>query len=513
MPIFGVDTTIVQKFTPIVFEFLESKGFKIRDRDQYRLTLHCRAVCLYEAISRVYFTDDHYAAGTPFDYGQLIDMLGYLTVTREQFWFALSHVFPSMVNPHLTMVMTVIKKMIEEKNVEETWFAKHKSLANSKGVPDYNTYFFDACPLKNGAVKDASSIEVASSLLMKRIASDGLVVLSEENIQDVLHSLLGHTQVCKKYTSQHVQSDDQNIRVDILREKRGIEGGLEISRVFMDSVIDKDYTKIMEECMQHIMTEPNLVMFESPSTPHDEQNTATFRTQPVTRVVLGYSLRTPKSQSATFPPVDKCCPQLLKCMDLIPRTEPLRVSNDAYRRIGHSVLVHGQRLREQRRVPRTMPVTHMDRNAIRKWHKRTGYVIPTVNHEKKPVFFMCTARQASVSEGDISVPLGGQEEVKRYPEHFLDPEEDETSYDNIMRNEEDGEEEDEEDDVIMSIPLPPRPCSIGTDMSPEETGRTDTTSKKRTGEEMEGRGPPEQDGYTSTSKKKKRVQLSLGDSQ
>ncbi len=85
--------------TVVVLGSLKKRGFLMPNRDQERLMLYCKTVCIYYAICKVFFTEEHFKKGEAFKYTQILECRQYMYVTREQFWFALSHLFPTTPSP------------------------------------------------------------------------------------------------------------------------------------------------------------------------------------------------------------------------------------------------------------------------------------------------------------------------------------------------------------------------------------------------------------------------------
>lgn len=111
-----IDTGMVQSMVQVVNPMLEEEGYLIDSRNIDRVFLHVQSVCIYDAINRVFFTDDYFAKGTEFQFEQIYECAAHLCCTREHFWVALGEMFPTLVNPLAdTVLETLVSLVFEQK--------------------------------------------------------------------------------------------------------------------------------------------------------------------------------------------------------------------------------------------------------------------------------------------------------------------------------------------------------------------------------------------------------------
>jgi hypothetical protein len=318
-------------------------------------------------------------------------------------------------------VLNTIEEMLLDEKVEDR-FPKSKS--GDDLVSNWNYYFLRASTVQHGTTKD-TVFDVAGNMITKRISTDGVIVLSEENVKDILVSLMGKTISSPYFTSAEsgAVSSVPHQRMEILREKKGMFGGLEISREFLNTRLKESYLELLESCIRSTMEKPK-------DKGALQRATLGCTLRFLKRKHRGSRLETPsasrgpgqgeESTAATSttsttvpsrPEKDRIYPQLLHVMEIRPlEEEPIaKMSNDAYRRFGHLALVHGKREEEKTEVAREIEVTGLDDMVQQAWLARVGYVNIPKPENPQPVYYLSTG-------------------LKLYPEKF----------DRVYLNKEDG---------------------------------------------------------------------------
>jgi hypothetical protein len=275
-----INTTIPEKMLPVVLTHLREQGFSAPNRDQDRIILDCKLVCIYYAITKVFFTNDHYEEGTPFEYKQIFTCMQYMYVTREQFWFALSHLFPTFINPFTDYVLHAIYELVSENSgniYTQTWHPEKGAT-----VDDQNYYWLN---LSDSVVNNDSILTGACAKIVRKIRQTSDIGLSEDNVRDVLEFLKNQKKVAKSYDMNGNLTSKER-QYDVIRIKNlAMKKGLEISSHFLDSRLQTNYKGLLETTIRQTMR--------------------TNKDDPVKRVVVAYPIqRDPEMQAIPEPFAD-----------------------------------------------------------------------------------------------------------------------------------------------------------------------------------------------------------------
>ena len=317
-PDLNIDTAIVGKLLPSVAAHLRDIGILLGIRDRERLFLQCKAVCLIDAINRVFFTKYHFKPGVPFRLGQVFDCFEYLTVTREHFYFAFSQIFPSLYSPYIQPVMQALYTIVTSETSMESRFPK--SGPGIMAERDLNRYVFQV----NSAIgASLSMFDVAAELIESQLRSsdNDELLLSKANVHDILDwmRLQRVTTPTYKDESDLVPVEQrynaaETKRVHVMKEKRGGGGyyGFTLSRHFLLEKMEQSYQTVLEGCIRAGMS-VNDPMYGK-------------------RIVLGSSFRA----------VDLEKSKILRCMTVKPKegTTFLQVRNDDYQTFEQAFLLN-----------------------------------------------------------------------------------------------------------------------------------------------------------------------------
>jgi hypothetical protein len=402
---FRIDMTIPESYAPKVWTFLEKKGFHITGRDKERFMLYCRAVCIYDAISRVFFTETHYKKGTPFDYKQVLTCFQYMTVSMEHLWFAISHTFPSYVNPNMDVVLKAINDIVAsidtlEDKVKCTGYGEAKKF-------DYNIYSIGADSGGSVANKQDGAIYAMAETIANRVSMSGHVDLSVENIVDVLYPLSKGSIESSHYRKDGVVDTSKKNTIKVLEFRSGLFPKLYISRDYLEQRINEPYHKLMELSLKQTMNKDYYEL--DPREPQPTYNLSTEKEKAeieklittskqhypiLKRVLLGYSLRNPDYDHYKDPTTgldiwtalnSKVQPQLFKVMEMTKcdLPEDTRVANRDHMPYGCSFLVHDKSEDTMLDISEWIEAKDMDTTLRVKWLATQGVSLEEIQKKQE----------------------------------------------------------------------------------------------------------------------------------
>lgn len=161
---------------------LEKRGCVPDARSKQRIPLYIRSVTIWAAVWRVFEGNDRFAPGTLFEMAHLVEVVRYLRASREIVYFAVSHMYGTLINVNAPTVCRAILNIINSQVL-----GKHPKLNPEDKYSvalDEDTYLLRV-PMVG--IRDDEIRTAAIKLLVGVIADSKTVVYSAEMISDTLN--------------------------------------------------------------------------------------------------------------------------------------------------------------------------------------------------------------------------------------------------------------------------------------------------------------------------------------
>ncbi len=170
-----------------VLEDLKKRGVNPDARSKQRLPLYMRALTIWFAVYMVFQTNAHFPPGTPFRPEHLLECVRYLRCTREITYFAITHMYDTLINVNAPVVCKAIKKLVEMQIEEKGMHPKRAKTDKRPG--DYDTEWY-LLHLPMMGLKDDELLYAGVKLITAAIERDDSVVYSGEMVADTLRWML-----------------------------------------------------------------------------------------------------------------------------------------------------------------------------------------------------------------------------------------------------------------------------------------------------------------------------------
>ena len=340
-----IDMKMVFKISSLTFRFLKKDmGTDVSLRNRERVMMLTRAVTIYDALSKVFFSGTVFAPKHKFEDVDILECLPYLTSTREHFYFALSLLHNFIVDPSLNIILTAIKNIVDAEKVEKIKFSTMIGTDN-KTATDYNYY---SIPVSSQAdISDC--LNAVGRRLTQCVQGTTPHELSADSVCDLLRWLVGQKMTYNQYDAENKKTGLRR-SMDICRIKRGAAGfGLEISREYVDTMVNQKID-VVQMAIKHTFD------------PHMD----------IKRIVTGQTYRY-GVDDPTSPHANKSFPFLFKCIDVDDKekVKSLRLDQDNHTRFAHNLILYNQK--SQARTERTELVTeNLEEMQCAEWYAKVG---------------------------------------------------------------------------------------------------------------------------------------------
>lgn len=250
-----INTMVPVALSARVLFVLRDAGYLLDHRDVFRLVIACNAVCLYSAITQVFFTELFFKAGTPFKFHHVLRCAPLMVCTREQFWVAIGKTFPLLVNPFIDRVLAILYSIIQ---------SQPNKFGDVKDLAGYSYYLVDVSNSLSGFTFESKAIlETVAKMVVRRMR-DTVETLSVENVMDAivwLSSISGYKSD-KGYIGPGEADTYKRTYPEICQhiiqyKHAGANGyGLQISREFLDGMIDPETRQVRaDKSYQHLLNQ------------------------------------------------------------------------------------------------------------------------------------------------------------------------------------------------------------------------------------------------------------------
>lgn len=226
-----ISTSLAADVSKNIFDYLrEECGISVELRNRQRVLAYAMGCCLFDAIEEVYFSGRVLEAGTPYDELHIFELIPYLQVSREHYYFAVSMLHSTIADPTLPFVLQSIKKMVDAQPDDKIKFAHGTT---SDGL-NYNYYFL---PVKMSVSRNEVTKAIAESIV-SMVHIDFNQTLHVPAIIDLVNWMTKQHKDVHLYDNNNMQTN-QRFSATIAHERQGgtFRPGLEISRQFVDHVI------------------------------------------------------------------------------------------------------------------------------------------------------------------------------------------------------------------------------------------------------------------------------------
>ena len=230
----SIDTSFASQILAIMFEHVKlTFGIEIPLRARSSILDFARAICLYDAITEVFFSGRVIPPGTLFSENHIFHLIPYLFVKREHVYFAFSKLHQLIVDPALPSVIVAIRHLIENEPLVNNRYA-----ASSDGGGDIN-YDYYLVPVSGMASNDNIADSVATKLagVVKQTCDQ---TISVEIIRDLIEWLVSQQKRCRRFSGSDgalLDGPPVNMPVANIRRAGTSKYGLEISRAFVDEFL------------------------------------------------------------------------------------------------------------------------------------------------------------------------------------------------------------------------------------------------------------------------------------
>lgn len=179
----AIDTRIPVLLMPVVTSVIRKEGYDVDPRAQDRLMLHTCSVNLYEAGNRLCHTEDHFPAGTEFEFYHALELQKHLLCTREQFWVALGELFYTIVNPFIDLVLEAMYALITEQQEGDNQHPIVYEGDKKQPKVDYNYFILN---VSHSMCKSHEIFNITAERIEKHIRQTTKERLSVNNVKDAL---------------------------------------------------------------------------------------------------------------------------------------------------------------------------------------------------------------------------------------------------------------------------------------------------------------------------------------
>lgn len=177
-------------FERIFDELKKTYGITVDKRDQDRLSDIAVAVCIFDAINQVFFTDKYIPEGTPYNHRQLFHLIPLLTIKREHVYFTITMMQNTIIDPSLPFVAKAMLAMIKEQSEEQRY-----AQGESSDTLDFNYYFLSCGTFNIIGTNVWMAVAEKIKTRVKRLFDQGL---STESLKDLLDWMKDQT-LCTQY--------------------------------------------------------------------------------------------------------------------------------------------------------------------------------------------------------------------------------------------------------------------------------------------------------------------------
>jgi hypothetical protein len=259
-----IDLLLSNRIASLIYKYVEvrTKNY-LENRDKHRIMLYCKAVTLFAAIEKVFFSGTILAKNTPFNYKQMFLLIPFLVARREHVYFAMSSMSDVIVDPNIVMVLEAINHLVNAgTSTASNDNSKYSTVTvNVNGRPekqiDYNYYFIPLTQQNNEDVTMTFATKICGVI---RQRND--IVFSESTINDILKTFLDRQCDAKVYSENDTLSETTN-SINVARVQRSMKLGFEISRFFLDQSLgtNKDLVaEAIESTFDKHMAETRIVL-------------------------------------------------------------------------------------------------------------------------------------------------------------------------------------------------------------------------------------------------------------
>lgn len=322
----AVDMSIVHKISAKTMSYLTSElSCTVSPRDQMRIMMYTKTLCLYSAITKVFFSGTVIPPNTPWSDSHLYLLNPYLIADREHYYFAFSMMSDMIVSPSLNIILKAFQSLVvEEPDDEKKYGQRMRRNKNSSGI-DHNYFAISLSSM----TESSRVIPTISKQLIETIKGTTPHELAPKSVMKILDWLM----VQKKMTVLYDKDGNltQTTRLlDVARvQKTPSKFTFEINRQYINEFVNQR-RDIIKEAILHTVDK---------FYPHDTIVTGeTYR--------YGYELDNGMEISLPF---------LFKTIDVREHkasiNTPLTLERDTFTRFGEDLLLN--------KVTDTEPVSRM----------------------------------------------------------------------------------------------------------------------------------------------------------
>ncbi len=310
----------------LIKEQLMKQNILMLPRTELQILTGFRTTCLYDAITRVFFTTDVFPAGKAYEDTDMLAILPFLFATEEHVIYTLTQMEGVIIDTNLDTMMITAKKMCTG-NDNTLKFAEDEN----KNV-DYN-YVMLVTP---GVEVTASAVlDKAANMIVRAIQRTDKINVLQANVLASLKAMQSQVVEHVKYTGAgelpDVVDEDQVAPYPMLRIKlnQANKCGIEINRCFLRSCTTREST-ILDQAIVNSATD---------MTPR--RHLITGKTFRIRKEMYPYLYRTMHRQPITSKPTliincDHSVPGCSLAVDGVANT----TNTNKFERIGESIDQH-----------------------------------------------------------------------------------------------------------------------------------------------------------------------------
>ncbi len=241
-----IDVTLSTILLSATLDALAEKGVIPGTRDIARLKDLCKSLCIMNAFEIVFFSGKVIPPGTPFHIRMMFECVPYLTITQEQFYFAITKLIDMFVDPMTPTVLKTINKIIKTETVIEKQFSDDGLKNDSRTTNyDYNYYLLPLPPLSM-SLMNTDVLQSVSQLIATKMNYDTHITETSASIKLLLDGLSKRHQKVRVYTGINQQSNEEKYMPLMRIKKTNNRYGLEVLRTFLDKEIDQPTDFVLE---------------------------------------------------------------------------------------------------------------------------------------------------------------------------------------------------------------------------------------------------------------------------
>lgn len=166
-----------------MLERLKKNGVNPDSRSKQRLPLYMRALTIWYAVYMVFQTNTHFEPGTAFKPEHLLECARYLRCSREIVYFAVTHMYDTLINVNAPVVCKAIKVLVEMQEEDKGMHPKRAKTDKRPGADDKDWYILH---LPMMGLKDDELISAGVRLITEAIERDDSVVYSQAMVMDTI---------------------------------------------------------------------------------------------------------------------------------------------------------------------------------------------------------------------------------------------------------------------------------------------------------------------------------------